>query len=219
VLVLEKIEACREEITLSCGMDLSFNLDTFVGRLEDIAAAKEAAHAAKREEAENRHKAIVDACPALVEYCGLPLELPAGPAKGEEPSLEDLQTKHDLHRAMKCVYSNQGDVEIGQACEDVLADLKAERKEHEAGHEAGHEVFGLDEELKTMMAEVRDCVQDHVKPALDPLDDDNVCAAALAHPDNDHSRHHWHDETDEDTDDEASGEAEQGSIVDVGGLK
>jgi hypothetical protein len=216
VLALEKIEACREEITLSCGVDLSFDLDTLIGRLEDIAAAREAARAAKREEASNRHNAIVDACPALVDHCGLPVELPAGPAEGEEPSSEDWQTKHDLHRAMKCVFDNEDDVEIDQSCEDVLAEVKAEREEHEAAHEAWHEAFGLDDELKTMMNEVRDCIQDHVKIALDPLDEDNICAAALAKPDNDHGRHHLHDE---DTDDENSGEAEQGSIVDAGGLK
>jgi hypothetical protein len=178
IVALEKIEACQEDIVLTCALDFDFDLSDLTDRLAEIGAAKEAAREQKAEERENRHAAVVEACPDLVDYCGLPLTLPALPEEGEKP---DRKAAKEIKKAMKCMMKNKGDVAVSDACADVLTDLREERDEHKQSHANGEsEHPKLDEELKEMMNAVRVCLQEDIKPNLD---EDSLCLAALTRPD------------------------------------
>jgi len=172
VAVLEKIEACEDEIILTCSLDFDFELDDLKSSLETLAAAKEEARAEHQAEREEKHAALVKACPVLVNECGLPLEVPV-PVEGELPDREAMKA---IKKALKCVVSAPLEDE-DEVCASFLGDMQEERQNAREEKPVG--VGRPDEETIEMLKAVRTCLKEDVKPTLD---EDSICFAALSRP-------------------------------------
>jgi len=178
VKLLETIEACEDDIVMTCSLDFDFELDDLKARLEEKQAAAEEKKEEMREEHEARHAALVKACPALVEECGVPTELP-GRVEGERPD------NNQLKEALDCIKSKMKEDPTGieESCSAHLEEMKAEREDRKEEWHANageRERERPSKEMVEQLKALRVCLQEDVKPFLE---EGSMCLAALTRPD------------------------------------
>ena len=183
--LLETINACEEDIILTCSFDMDFDLDDLVTTLESHIEEKEEAREEKQTKREGEHAALLKACPALVAECNMPLELPT-PVEGERPDKDAIKAAKEAFQCVKEGASSGEGVE--EMCIAHLDEMEAEREiakaEMEAAREAARESGerpsrGPDEETREMIKAVRVCLQEEVKLYLE---EGSQCLAALSPP-------------------------------------